>query len=198
MRIIKDTHIDFMSQRKLAFIISTVVILSGLISLLVNGGPKLSIDFKGGTLVSVQYTKDMDILAVRSAMGKLNVDGQDFDFSREEIKHFGDPGAVLIRVPHIDGAPQNFAQKIVDHLYDSFPEMVPENKSDFILGKGTVSPKIGSELSGKAIMAIISSLGLILLYISIRFEFRFALGAIAALSHDVFVTLGLFLSLIHI
>ena len=101
MRIIKDTHIDFMSQRKLAFIISTVVILSGLISLLVNGGPKLSIDFKGGTLVSVQYTKDMDILAVRSAMGKLNVDGQDFDFSREEIKHFGDPGAVLIRVPHI-------------------------------------------------------------------------------------------------
>lgn len=192
MRIIKDTHIDFMSQRKLAFIISTVVILSGLISLLVNGGPKLSIDFKGGTLVSVQYTKDIDILAVRSAMGKLNVDGQDFDFSREEIKHFGDPGAVLIRVPHIDGAPQNFAQKIVDHLYNSFPEMVPENKSDFILGKGTVSPKIGSELSGKAIMAIISSLGLILLYISIRFEFRFALGAIAALTHDVFVTLGLF------
>ena len=192
MRIIKDTHIDFMSQRKLAFIISTVVILSGLISLLVNGGPKLSIDFKGGTLVSVQYTKDIDILAVRSAMGKLNVDGQDFDFSREEIKHFGDPGAVLIRVPHIDDAPQNFAQKIVDHLYNSFPEMVPENKSDFILGKGTVSPKIGSELSGKAIMAIISSLGLILLYISIRFEFRFALGAIAALTHDVFVTLGLF------
>ena len=99
---------------------------------------------------------------------------------------------MLIRVPHIDGAPQNFAQKIVDHLYNSFPEMVPENKSDFILGKGTVSPKIGSELSGKAIMAIISSLGLILLYISIRFEFRFALGAIAALTHDVFVTLGLF------
>ena len=192
MRIIKDTNIDFMRQRKLAFLISTVVILSGLISLLVNGGPKLSIDFKGGSLVSVQYSKDMDILAVRSAMGKLNIEGQSFDFSREEIKHFGNPGAVLIRVPHIDSAPQNFAQKIVDHLYNSFPEMVPENKSDFILGKGTVSPKIGSELSGKAIMAIISSLGLILLYISIRFEFRFALGAIAALTHDVFVTLGLF------
>ena len=192
MRIIKDTNIDFMRQRKLAFIISTVVILSGIISLLVNGGPKLSIDFKGGTLVSVQYSEDMDIMAVRSAMVKLSVDGQNFDFSREEIKHFGDLGAVLIRVPHIDEAPQNFAQKIVDHLYDSFPGMVPENKSDFILGKGTVSPKIGSELSGKAIMAIISALGLILLYISIRFEFRFALGAIAALTHDVFVTLGLF------
>ena len=79
MRIIKDTNIDFMRQRKLAFIISAVVILSGVISLLVNGGPKLSIDFKGGTLVSVQYNEDMDITAVRSAMGKLSVDGQDFE-----------------------------------------------------------------------------------------------------------------------
>ncbi len=192
MRIIKETHIDFMSQRKLAFILSAVIILSGIGSLVVNGGPKLSIDFKGGTLVSVQYTKAMDVESVRSAMANVNVDGQTFDFSREEIKHFGSPEAVLVRVPHIEGAPENFAQKIVDHLYTAFPESVPELKTDFILGKGTVTPKIGSELSGKAVMAIISSLGLILLYISVRFEFRFALGAIAALTHDVLITLGLF------
>ena len=55
-----------------------------------------------------------------------------------------------------------------------------------------MGPKIGAELSGKAVMAIISALGLILLYISIRFEFRFALGAIAALAHDVLITLGIF------
>ena len=192
MRIIKETHIDFMSQRKLAFILSAVVLLSGIVSLVVNGGPKLSIDFKGGTLVSVQYTKAMDVESVRSAMANVNVDGQTFDFSREEIKHFGSPEAVLVRVPHIEGAPENFAQKIVDHLYTAFPESVPELKTDFVLGKGTVTPKIGSELSGKAVMAIISSLGLILLYISVRFEFRFALGAIAALTHDVLITLGLF------
>lgn len=192
MRIIKETHIDFMSQRKLAFILSAVVLLSGIVSLVVNGGPKLSIDFKGGTLVSVQYTKAMDVESVRSAMANVNVDGQTFDFSREEIKYFGSPEAVLVRVPHIEGAPENFAQKIVDHLYTAFPESVPELKTDFILGKGTVTPKIGSELSGKAVMAIISSLGLILLYISVRFEFRFALGAIAALTHDVLITLGLF------
>ena len=171
MRIIKETHIDFMSQRKLAFILSAVIILSGIGSLVMNGGPKLSIDFKGGTLVSVQYTKAMDVESVRSAMANVNVDGQTFDFSREEIKHFGSPEAVLVRVPHIEGAPENFAQKIVDHLYTAFPESVPESKTDFILGKGTVTPKIGSELSGKAVMAIISSLGLILLYISVRFEF---------------------------
>ena len=192
MRIIKETNINFMGQRKLSAILSACVILAGVISLVINGGPKLSIDFKGGTLVSVQYTEPMDVTAIRTSLGKINIDGQSFDFSREEIKHFGGPDAVSIRVPHIDDAPENFAQKIADHLYDSFPGQVPDNKTDFILGKGSVGPKIGSELSGKAIMAIISSLGLILLYISIRFEFRFALGAIAALAHDVLITLGIF------
>jgi len=192
MRIIKETNINFMGQRKLSAILSAFVILAGVISLIINGGPKLSIDFKGGILVSVQYTEPMDVTAIRTSLGKINIDGQSFDFSREEIKHFGGPDAVSVRVPHIDDAPENFAQKIVDHLYDSFPGQVPDKKTDFILGKGSVGPKIGAELSGKALMAIISALGLILLYISIRFEFRFALGAIAALAHDVLITLGIF------
>ena len=193
MRIIKETNINFMGQRKLSAILSAFVILAGVISLVINGGPKLSIDFKGGTLVSVQYTEPMDVTAIRTSLGKINIDGQSFDFSREEIKHFSKRlDAVSVRVPHIDDAPGNFAQKIVDHLYDSFPGQVPDNKTEFILGKGSVGPKIGAELSGKALMAIISALGLILLYISIRFEFRFALGAIAALAHDVLITLGIF------
>ncbi|MDP6339077.1 MAG: protein translocase subunit SecF [Candidatus Marinimicrobia bacterium] len=181
-----------MRHRRLGALLSAFVILTGVISLVVNGGPKLSIDFKGGTLVSVQFTEPMDVTAVRLSLGKVNIDGQLFDLSREEIKHFGGPAAISVRVPHLENAPQNFAQKIVDHLYDNFPGKVPENKTDFILGKGSVGPKIGAELSGKAVMAIISALGLILLYISIRFEFRFALGAIAALGHDVLVTLGIF------
>ena len=81
MRIIKDTNIDFMSQRKLALILSAVIIFSGVTSLLINGGPKLSIDFKGGTLVSVQFREEMDILAVRTAMNNVNINGQVIDFS---------------------------------------------------------------------------------------------------------------------
>ena len=77
-------------------------------------------------------------------------------------------------------------------MFESFPEKAPETISEFVLSKGVISPKIGSELSGKAVMAIFSALALILLYISIRFEFKFALGAIAALTHDVFITLGIF------
>ena len=69
MRIIQETNIDFIRQKKVSFILSTFVILAGTISLVINGGPKLSIDFKGGTLVSVQYTEDMDVTAVRTAWG---------------------------------------------------------------------------------------------------------------------------------
>ena len=75
MRIIKETNINFMGQRKLSSILSAFVILAGVISLVINGGPKLSIDFKGGTLVSVQYTEPMDVTAIRTSLGKINIDG---------------------------------------------------------------------------------------------------------------------------
>ena len=192
MRIIKETHINFMRQRKITSIISISIILAGVVSLVINNGPKLSIDFKGGTIVSVQYLEPVEISEVRNALSNIDLDGQIFDFSREELKYFGNKSSISVRVPHIEDSPSNFGQKIADHLYNSFPEKVPADKTLFILNKGSVGPKIGSELSGKALMAIISALGLILLYISIRFEFRFAIGAIAALGHDIFITLGLF------
>ena len=192
MRIIKETHINFMRQRKMTSILSLAIILTGVVSLVINNGPKLSIDFKGGTIVSVQYLEPVEISEVRNALSNIDLDGQIFDFSREELKYFGNKSSISVRVPHIEDSPSNFGQKIADHLYNSFPERVPADKTLFILNKGSVGPKIGSELSGKALMAIISALGLILLYISIRFEFRFAIGAIAALGHDIFITLGLF------
>ena len=192
MRIIKETHINFMRQRKMTSILSLAIILTGVVSLVINNGPKLSIDFKGGTIVSVQYLEPVEISEVRNALSNIDLDGQIFDFSREELKYFGNKSSISVRVPHIEDSPSNFGQKIADHLYNSFSEKVPADKTLFILNKGSVGPKIGSELSGKALMAIISALGLILLYISIRFEFRFAIGAIAALGHDIFITLGLF------
>ncbi len=192
MRIIKDTHIDFMNKRMTGFILSGVILAAGIISLFLNNGPKLSIDFKGGTLVAVKYTESMDVNDIRTALSDVHFDGLSFDFSKEEIKHFGGSNMISVRVPHQENEPENFAQKIANHLHAAFPEKVPETQTDFILGIERVGPKIGAELSGKAVMAILSALGLILLYISIRFEFRFALGAIAALAHDVLITLGIF------
>ena len=192
MRLLKNSNFDFMNKKMLALSLSAILLLAGIVSLAINKGPKLSIDFIGGTFVAVEYTEDVKVEDVRSKMGNLNIDGQAFDFSKEEVKHFGNNSSVSVRVPHIENSPSNFAQKIAVHLFESFPEKAPETISEFVLSKGVISPKIGSELSGKAVMAIFSALALILLYISIRFEFKFALGAIAALTHDVFITLGIF------
>ena len=192
MRILKDSNFDFMSKKAIALGISGLIVFAGLASLLLNGGPKLSIDFKGGTFVAVQYTEEINVQDVRSKMREIDIEGQKFDFSKEEVKHFGSKNAVSIRVPHIENSPSNFAQKIANHLFESFPKKSPETMTEFVLSKGIISPKIGSELSGKAVMAILSALALILLYISIRFEFKFALGAIAALAHDILITLGMF------
>ena len=192
MRIIKDTNIQFMSQYKLGAFLSGTVIILGIISLILAGGPLLSIDFKGGTLLAVHFNEPVDVDEFRSAISSVDIEGQSFDFSKAEIKLFGSPRDISVRIPHMDNEPENFAQKMISFLRKSFSNKVSEADSDFILSVEKVGPKIGAELSNKAILAIISALALILFYISIRFEFYFALGAIAALAHDVFVTLGIF------
>ena len=192
MQIIKDSKIDFMNNTRFTILLSGALILAGIFSLLINNGPKLSIDFKGGTLIAVQYTKPININDLRSQLKNVNINGQSFDFSTSEIKHFGDNSNVSVRIANLENEPEKFSQNFIDILKDIYPDALPENKDDFILSIDKVSPKVGSELSGKAIMAIIYAITLILIYISFRFEFTYAIGAIAAIAHDVIITLGVF------
>ena len=192
MQIIKDSKIDFINNSRFTILLSGALLLAGIFSLIINNGPKLSIDFKGGTLVAVQYTKPININNLRSELKTVTINGQNFDFSTSEIKHFGNKSNVSIRIASMEDEPENFSQNFIDFLRNIYPDSLPENKDEFILLLDTLSPKIGSELSGKAIMAIIYALTLILIYISFRFEFIFAIGAIAAIAHDVIITLGIF------
>ena len=192
MQIIKDSKIDFMNNSRFTILLSGALILAGIFSLIINNGPKLSIDFKGGTLIAVQYTKPININDLRSQLKNVNINGQSFDFSTSEIKHFGDNSNVSVRIANLENEPEKFSQNFVDILKNIYPDALPESKDDFILSIDKVSPKVGSELSGKAIMAIIYAITLILIYISFRFEFTYAIGAIAAIAHDVIITLGVF------
>ena len=192
MRIIKETNIDFMRGTFIAGLLSAGLILVGFISMITNNGPKLSIDFKGGTMVAVNFTEPVDINKIRNSMSDISIDGQKFDFSKEEIKHFGDESNVAIRLASLKDEPPQFPQKVADIIASVYPELVPEERNDFILSIEKVGPKVGAELSGDAVLAIFSALVLILIYISIRFEFKYAVGAIAALTHDVAITLGIF------
>ena len=192
MQIIKNSNIDFINNSKFTILLSSALILASIFSLVINKGPELSIDFKGGTLIAVNYTKPVNINDLRSKLKTVNIDGKNFDFSSAEIKHFGSESSVALRIANIENEPENFSSQLIGVLKNSFPDGYPKNKDDFILSIGKVSPKVGSELSGKAIMAIIYAVTLILIYISLRFEFVFAIGAIAAIAHDVTITLGIF------
>jgi preprotein translocase SecF subunit len=192
MQIIKNSNIDFINNSKLTILLSSALMLAGIFSLIINNGPKLSIDFKGGTLIAVKYTKPININDFRSKLSDVNISGQKFDFSSSEIKHFGNTSSVALRIASIEEEPENFSRDMIEILKNFYPNSIPEDKTDFVLSKDKISPKVGSELSGKAVMAIIYALSLILIYISLRFEFIFAIGAIAAIAHDVIITLGIF------
>ena len=192
MQIIKNSNIDFINNSKFTIFLSSALILASIFSLIINNGPELSIDFKGGTLIAVKYTKPVNINDLRSKLKNVSISGQVFDFSSAEIKHFGNESSIAMRIANIENEPENFSSQLIEVLKNSYSDAYPKDKNDFILSIGKVSPKVGSELSGKAIMAIIYAITLILIYISLRFEFVFAIGAIAAIAHDVTITLGIF------
>lgn len=179
MRFLKKTNINFLSMRKFGFIISGSFILAGFISLILHGGPLLSIDFTGGTLAQVKFEQVPDLSKVRNALESLNM-------GVGEVQTFGTPNEILIRL-QLSEATNDATVELKKALKLEFPD---ENL-DFRRVE-SVGPKIGSELKGKALFAIVTAIIGILIYISIRFEFRFAIGAITALVHDVLITLGIF------
>jgi len=192
MRIIKKTNIDFLGKTNITTLLSIFLISSGIISMVLNGGPKLSIDFKGGTLIAVNYTEPVNIEKIRSELSSVLIDGQSFNFSNAEIKYFGDESNIAVRIASMEEEPEQFSKKFSDKLASIFPNLVPVDKNNFILSVEKVGPKVGAELSSDALMAILSALLLILIYVSVRFEFKYAVGAIAALVHDVLITIGVF------
>lgn len=190
MKFFENRNINFMKFKSFGFGLSSVLATGSIIMLLI--GVNLGIDFKGGTAIGINFSDDVLIQEVRNALKSVSIDERTLDLSSEEIKYFGNQSDVMIKIKSLDNEPENFGQLVINHLYTSMSDKVPTNKNDFILSLGAVSPKVGSELSGKALWSVISALVLILFYISVRFEFRFALGAILALVHDVIITLGVF------
>ena len=100
MRIIKDTNIQFMSQYKLGAFLSGTVIILGIISLILAGGPLLSIDFKGGTLIAVHFEEPVDVNEFRSAMSNVNIEGQSFDLVKLKLSYLAVP-RISLYVFHI-------------------------------------------------------------------------------------------------
>jgi len=180
MEFLVGTHINFLGHRRAAFILSGVVILIGLISLAVHGGPEPGIDFAGGVLLQVKFEQPVTAESIRESLDAVGIE-------EAEIQHFGGNREAIIRLASREAEEEDPAGAILARLNSDNPG----NKATF-MREELVGPKIGEELRTKATMAIIYALIGILIYISLRFEFKFAVGAVAALVHDVLITLGLF------
>ena len=170
-------NIDFVGKRKIFITISLLIIAIGIISLIIKGGPKYGVDFAGGTIVQIKFNKNVQISQLRKVMSK--------DVS---IQSFGETGdEFLLRFPQTTADTEALSNNIKTILIKNFGK-----KSYEIRRIEMVGPKIGKDLRKKGLLAIIVAIIGILIYISIRFEFRFALGAVIALVHDVLITLGIF------
>jgi preprotein translocase SecF subunit len=163
-------------------ILSLALIVVGLVSVAIHKGFNTSIDFAGGTLVEVRFEPAVPLEEVRSVVERAG-------FSGAEVTHFGAEEEILIKVKAIGDAAEA-SERITLALREHFTESF--TGADGLRRVESVGPKIGGELKTAAFWAIIYSLAGIVVYISWRFEFRFAIAAIIALIHDVLITLGFF------
>jgi|TARA_R110000772_G_scaffold21180_2_gene58433 preprotein translocase subunit SecF len=168
--------INFMGQRKLAMAVSAVLLLAAIFSLSTR---QLSwgLDFTGGTLVEVHYSESADLSAIRSTL-----DGG--GYAGSIVVSFGTDRDVLIRLPQ--GHADTDGTALVRLLEDTFEGTVELRRIEF------VGPQVGDELREQGGLAMLMALGMVMLYIGFRFQFKFAVGAVAALAHDVIITLGFF------
>ena len=174
MRFLNKTNIDFISKQKITGFLSIALIVAGIASLIMKGGPLLSIDFTGGTVAQVKFEKPVEL-------GQLRETLSDYGFKGAEIVEFGSPDEILIKT-QFSGSSSEISEKLTLALGNSFTLRRVES----------VGPKIGKELQTDALKAIGLALLLILIYITFRFDRYYALGSVMALIHDVLITLGVF------
>tara|TARA_Y100000590_G_scaffold178475_1_gene203631 strand:- start:45 stop:935 length:891 start_codon:yes stop_codon:yes gene_type:complete len=174
MRLLKNTNIKFMSFTKITAIFSVLCIIIGIISLIIKGGPLLSIDFTGGTIVQIRLTQFENVTNIRDKLSN-------YGFANAEIIEFGSPEEILIKAQSI-GSSSDISEKLNSALGETFVLRRIES----------VGPKIGKELQRDAYFAIALALIMILMYIAIRFDSYYALGSVVALIHDIIITLGIF------
>lgn len=180
-----DKLINFVSMRKPAIILSALLIIASIGSLFVNG-LNMGVDFTGGTVIEIGYPEATEVEPIRKKLADANFAAQ--------VQHFGTAKDVLIRItpPKTDTVEKivtNDKAKIGDEIYAILKKDDPNielRRVEF------VGPQIGDELRDDGGVAMLLALAGILIYVTLRFEFRFSVGAIIALLHDVIITIGIF------
>ncbi len=199
----KELNINFLGLRRVSTLISAVLIIASIASLFIQG-INFGLDFTGGTLVEVRYEEQVSVDEIREQL--LAVGKED-----ATVQYFGTSKDVMIRLPsdQSSGGSAQLSSEIVETLRKPYGETLTESidgelqkcqKSDGSIGEcfvqmrrvEFVGPKVGQELADQGGLAMLYALIGILIYVAWRFEWRFAVGSVVALVHDVLITIGLF------
>jgi preprotein translocase subunit SecF len=180
VQILGNTNIDFMSKRYYAYVASGLAVLIGVISIIIKG-PNLGIDFRGGAELRVKFDRSVAATEIRRALAEVGYD-------QVSIQEVAKENEAIISVRSV-GDKGTAGRSIIESLQK-------EGRAWKIVPGGVsiseVGPSVGKDLQKAGIYSIILSLLMILIYVSWRFEFRFSVGAVAALIHDVMITVGVF------
>lgn len=189
VNLLANLRIPFLSFRTFGFGASAAVLLLGVVSVVGINSIRPGIDFAGGTLLELHFDPPLQIEQIRGKLASVPVGDKTLDLSKNEIKQFGSPNDILIRVSESQ-AGTKVADGIMAVLQKGFAANISE--LEWIRRQEKVGPKIGEELSGAAVRAVLVSLALILIYMAWRFHrFLYGIAAVAALFHDVLITMGL-------
>ncbi len=174
-----DINFDFVGKMKMAFGISMAMIIISLASVVWHGGLNYGIDFAGGTLVQVKFNVPFTIDKIRESFRPL-------DLQNSIIQQYG-PQEIVVRIAESAADLKGLSGKVEETLTRSFGQNAIEMRRVEMVG-----PKVGKDLTKKALLAIMFSWIGMLIYIAWRFEFRYAVGGILALVHDTIITIGAF------
>jgi len=177
-----DLNIDFLGKRKIALAVSAMLVLIALASLVPSiRGLNFGIDFTGGTLVQMHFKESPNIADIRTALKPVG-------YEKAIIQQFGSENEILIRIQNKEGEKSSvISTAILESIETQFgKDHVEMRRVEF------VGPQVGEELTQSGILAIAWAMIAILIYVTFRFQFRYALGADAALLHDVILVLGVF------
>ena len=179
LQVKKETMINFMSKRKIAMIFSLLLVIASIGSIFTKG-LNLGIDFTGGYLIEAGYQTDVDLDEVRTALATAG-------FNDAQVQNFGSSKDIIVNIaPRKDVNKAAIGDNILTVLKTTSSEEVEMRRVEF------VGPQIGDELRDDGGIALLVALGGILIYISLRFQLKSAVGAILALVHDVIITVGIF------
>lgn len=175
----KTTNINFMGNRNIAIIFSSILMIISIVSLATRG-LDMGIDFTGGTLIEVGYQQPADLNVLRNTLAEIG-------FPDATVQNFGTSKDVLIRLkPRDDMKNNDISARIIEAINKTTKEPASIRRIEF------VGPQVGDDLAQDGFFALFLSTIGILIYVAWRFEWKFSLGAVIALFHDVIITLGLF------